>query len=119
MVLNKARGWDDFVQAMRLIEAPQLGVAYGDVDGNIGYWVSGKVPIRAKGDGSVPAPGWTGEYEWVGEVPFEEMPHSLNPERGYLITSNHRIVSDDYPAIGDSIVTVGTGSTTYCYHQIE
>jgi penicillin amidase len=95
--LNKARGWDDFVQAMRLIEAPQLGTGYGDVDGNIGYWVTGKVPIRAKGDGSVPAPGWTGEYEWVGEVPFEEMPHLLNPERGYFVTSNHRIVTEDYP----------------------
>jgi penicillin amidase len=95
--LNKARGWDDFVEAMHLIEAPQLGTGYGDVDGNIGYWVSGKVPIRAKGDGSVPAPGWTGEYEWVGEVPFEEMPHALNPERGYFVTSNHRIVTEDYP----------------------
>jgi penicillin amidase len=95
--LNKARQWDDFVDAMRLIEAPQLGTAYGDVDGNIGYWATGKVPIRAKGDGSVPVPGWTGEYEWVGEVPFEEMPHILNPERGYVVTSNHRIVSDEYP----------------------
>jgi len=97
MLLNQSRGWDDFVQAVRLIEAPQLGVTYGDVDGNIGFWVTGKVPLRAKGDGSVPAPGWTGEYEWVGEVPFEEMPHVLNPECGYVATSNHRIISEDYP----------------------
>jgi penicillin amidase len=95
--LNKSRGWDDFVKAIRLIEAPQLGTGYGDVDGNIGYWVTGKVPIRAMGDGAVPAPGWTGEYEWVGEVPFEEMPHALNPECGYFVTSNHRIVTEDYP----------------------
>jgi penicillin amidase len=97
LLLNKASGWDDFVGAMRLIEAPQLGTAYGDVEGNVGYWATGKVPIRAKGDGSVPVPGWTGEYEWVGEVPFDEMPHTLNPERGYIITCNHRIISDDYP----------------------
>jgi len=95
--LNRAKGWDDFVEAVRLIEAPQLNVAYADVESNIGYWVTGKVPVRLKGDGSVPVPGWTGEYEWVGEVPFEEMPHTLNPEQGYLVTCNNKIVSDDYP----------------------
>jgi len=92
--LNQARGWDDFVAAMRLIEAPQLNIPYADVDGNIGYWVTGKVPVRAKGQGLVPAPGWTGEYEWVGEVPFEDMPHALNPAQGYVVTCNHRIVPD-------------------------
>ena len=55
------------------------------------------MPQRAKGDGSVPVPGWTGEYEWIGEVPFEEMPHALNPEQGFLVTCNHKIVPDDYP----------------------
>jgi penicillin amidase len=94
--LNQASGWDDFVDAMRLIEAPQLGVVYGDVDGNIGNWVTGKVPVRDKGDGTVPVPGWTGEYEWIGEVPFEEMPHALNPRRGFLITCNNKPISDGY-----------------------
>ena len=95
--LNHADGWDTFVDAMHLIEAPQLNVVYADVEDNIGYWVTGKVPIRANGQGLMPASGWTGEYEWVGTIPFEEMPHALNPERGYIVTCNHRIVSDDYP----------------------
>lgn len=95
--LNKAKGWDDFVDAMRLIEAPQLNVAYADVHNNIGYWVTGVVPVRAKGDGSVPIPGWSGVYDWVGEVPFDEMPHAFNPDQGYTITCNHKIVPDDYP----------------------
>ena len=95
--LNRAQNWDDFVEAMRRIEAPQLNVTYADVDDNIGFWVTGKVPLRAKGAGSVPMPGWSGEYEWVGEVPFEEMPHALNPERGYLVNCNNKIVNDDYP----------------------
>ncbi len=95
--LDQAQGWDDFVAAARLIQAPQLNIPYADVDGNIGYWVTGKVPVRARGQGLVPAPGWTGEYEWVGEVPFEEMPHALNPTQGYVVTCNHRIVSADYP----------------------
>lgn len=95
--LNKAKNWDDFVDAMGLIEAPQLNVAYADVDNNIGYWVTGKVPLRANGDGSVPVPGWSGEYEWVGEVPFDDMPHALNPDQRYLVTCNHKIVPDDFP----------------------
>ncbi len=95
--LNQAQDWNEFVKAMRLIEAPQLNVAYADVDGNIGYWCTGRVPIRAQGKGDVPVPGWTGEYEWIGEVPFEEMPHVLNPQQGYVVTCNHRLVPDDYP----------------------
>ncbi len=97
MLLNMAGDWDEFVEAMRLIEAPQLNVTYADVDGNIGYWVTGRVPIRAKGDGTVPAPGWRGDHEWEGEIPFEEMPHALNPSRGYIVSCNHRIVAEDYP----------------------
>jgi penicillin amidase len=95
--LNQAAGWDDFVDAMRLVEAPQLNVAYADVEGNIGYWVTGRTPIRAAGDGSIPAPGWSGDYEWIGEVPFEQMPHALNPAQGYLVTCNHRIVDESFP----------------------
>jgi penicillin amidase len=95
--LDKAQNWDDFVDAMHLIEAPQLSVGYADVDGNIGYWCTGKVPVRAKGQGMVPAPGWTGEYEWVGEVPFAEMPHALNPKEGYAVNTNNRVIPEGYP----------------------
>ena len=95
--LNKAGRWDDFVEAMRLIEAPQLNVTYADVEDNIGYWVTGLVPIRANGNGTVPVPGWSSEYEWLDVVPFEEMPHALNPSKGYLVTCNHKIIGDEYP----------------------
>jgi penicillin amidase len=95
--LNTASNWDDFVEAVRCIEAPQLNVSYADVDDNIGYWMTGKIPLRARGNGSVPAPGWSGEYEWTGEVPFEEMPHALNPQRGFLVNCNNKAVADDYP----------------------
>ncbi|MFX0065874.1 MAG: penicillin acylase family protein [Candidatus Hermodarchaeota archaeon] len=97
MLLNQATSWNDFVEAVRCIEAPQLNIPYADTEGNIGYWVSGKVPIRSKGKGMVPAPGWTNEYEWIGEVPFEEMPNTFNPESDYVVTCNHKIIPDDYP----------------------
>ncbi|NHJ02913.1 MAG: penicillin acylase family protein [Candidatus Heimdallarchaeota archaeon] len=95
--LNCASNWDDFVSSIKLIDAAQLNVTYADTEGNIGYYVSGKVPIRKKGKGDVPTPGWTSEYEWTGTVPFEEMPHAFNPKQGYLVTCNHKIVDDDFP----------------------
>jgi len=94
--LNFATGWDEFVASIKLIEAPSLNIVYAD-EKNIGYFNSGRVPVRAKGDGRLPAPGWTGKYEWKGEIPFEEMPHALNPSKGYLITCNNKVISDDYP----------------------
>jgi penicillin amidase len=97
LMLNQAKNWNEFVQAMEYIDAPQLNVSYADRQGNIGHWVTGKVPIRLKGDGRVPAPGWDGEYEWVGEVPFNEMPHALNPTSDILINTNNKIIADDYP----------------------
>ncbi|HZU87169.1 MAG TPA: penicillin acylase family protein, partial [Anaerolineaceae bacterium] len=97
LILGRAKGWNDFVDAMRHVNATQLNFAYADIEGNTGYWVTGATPIRAKGDGSLPSPGWTGEYEWVGEIPFEEMPHAFNPEAGFVVTANHRIIPDDYP----------------------
>jgi penicillin amidase len=97
-LLNKASNWDEFVEAMRFIDATQLNMTYADNQNNIGYWVTGKVPIRAEGHfGNIPVPGWTGENEWTGEVPFEEMPHALNPKKGYLVTCNHKVIPDDYP----------------------
>ena len=92
-----AKNWDDFVDAIGLINAPSLNILYADTAGNIGYYMSGKIPIRAKGQGLVPSPGWSGKYEWEGAIPFEQMPHSFNPEAGYIVSANNRIVGDEYP----------------------
>jgi penicillin G amidase len=97
LALNRASNWAEFQKAMSLIDSPQLNIAYGDIEGNTGYWLTGKVPVRAKGRGTLPSPGWTGEYEWTSEVPFEEMPHAFNPAQGYIVSANHRIVGSDYP----------------------
>lgn len=95
--LNRATGWNDFVGAVKKITAPSLNIPYADSEGNIGYYVSGEVPIRKNGDGSRPSPGWTGEFEWKGNVPFEKMPYAFNPAKGYLVTCNHKIIGDNYP----------------------
>jgi len=95
--LNLAGDWDAFVEALRFIDAPGLNITYADVEGNIGYWVTGNTPVRANGKGEVPRPAWEGKYDWIGQVPFEEMPHALNPKRGWLVSANHKIVTDKFP----------------------
>lgn len=96
-LLNEARDWDGFVSAVRRIETPALNLLYADRKDNIGYYLSGKVPVRASGTGVIPSPAWSGDFEWTGYVPFEEMPHAFNPREGYLVTANNRIVDDDFP----------------------
>ena len=77
---------------------PSQNFVYADVDGNIGYQSPGKIPIRAPGhQGLVPVPGWTGEYEWQGFIPFDELPSVFNPSTGFIATANNKVVPDDYP----------------------
>jgi penicillin amidase len=94
---DQAQNWDDFREAARGWSVPGQNVLYADVDGNIGYQSTGFVPIRKKGDGTLPVPGWTDEYGWDGFIPFEEMPYSFNPESGYIVTANNQANPRDYP----------------------
>lgn len=94
---NQAANWSQFTEALRLWDVPAHNFVYADVEGNIGYYTPGKVPVRSRGTGAVPVPGWTGEYEWVGTVPFEELPHAYNPPSHQIVTANNRLVGDDYP----------------------
>jgi penicillin amidase len=94
--INLARDWQEFREALRKWAVPSQNFVYADTRGNIGYQMPGLVPIRAKGNGLVPVPGWTGEYEWVGFIPFEELPSRFNPRRGYIVTANNRVPPPGY-----------------------
>jgi penicillin amidase len=95
--MMRARNCHEFRDAVRHWTAPIQNMVYADAQGNIAYSYPGKVPVRARGDGQVPVPGWTGEYEWTGYVPFEELPHLYNPPQGYVVTANNLVVGNDYP----------------------
>ena len=95
--VNVAAGWEAFREAVRGWTCPGQNMLFADVDGNIGYQATGLYPIRREGDGSVPVPGWTDRFEWDGWIPFDELPRSFNPERGFLCTANNRIHDEAYP----------------------
>jgi penicillin amidase len=97
LALNRARDWEEFRDALHNWAVPSQNFVYADVEGNIGYQTPGLIPIRASGQGLVPVPGWTGEYEWTGYIPFEELPSVYNPPTHFIATANNKVVPDDYP----------------------
>ena len=94
--VGKARNWKEFREVMQTIWGPAQNAVYADVNGNIGYLMAARVPIRKKGRGEVPVPGETDAFEWKGYIPFNELPQVLNPAGGLIVTANARVVGPDY-----------------------
>jgi penicillin G amidase len=94
--LDSAQNWDQFAKALLQLDSPGQNVVYADVDGHIGYHATGHIPIRAKGDGSLPVNGSDDAHEWTGYVPFEKLPTVIDPSWGILATANGRISPDGY-----------------------
>jgi penicillin amidase len=95
--LNHARNWKEYVAALSSYVGPMQNMVYADVDGHIGYYAAGRVPIRKGGDGSVPYDGSTDAGEWTGFIPYDKLPHLFDPPSGIIVTANQRIVGRDYP----------------------
>jgi penicillin amidase len=94
--LSKAHNWHEFREVMKRVWGPGQNAVYADVDGNIGYIMAARVPIRKKGHGEVPVPGDADDYEWTGYIPFDQLPQALNPEDGIVVTANARVVGPLY-----------------------
>jgi penicillin G amidase len=95
--MARSHSVDEFSRAVRRIGAPIMNWVVADTEGNIGFFAPGLLPIRKKGDGTLPAPGESGEYDWGGFVPFDELPHVVNPKSGFIASANNWIVPLDYP----------------------
>ena len=112
--LNRARNWEEFRKALRRFPGPGFNFVYADREGNIGLQVAGKFPIRENYDGDVPQPGWTGEHEWRGVIPFDDLPSFYNPPSGRVITGNQ----NPFPA-GYKYRVHGNFAPHYRCRQIE
>ena len=116
--VNAAQNWEEFRHAFSQLDAPGQNVVYADVDGNIGYQTTGKIPIRAAGDGSLPASGADNAHEWVSCIPFEKLPSIYNPPSGIIATANGRITPDGYPN-SISMEWEAPWRTERIYHVLE
>ena len=97
LAIDRARNWQDFLAAIRQFGGPGSNFIYADVDGNIGYHGAGRMPIRRNYRGDVPVDGASGEYEWDGYIPFEQLPSAFNPPEGVIVTANQCTFPVQYP----------------------
>jgi penicillin G amidase len=95
--VDSAQNWEQFRRAFSALDAPGQNVVFADVDGNVGYQATGRIPIRASGDGSLPENGSDNGHEWTGYIPFDKLPSVYNPPSGIIATANGRITPDGYP----------------------
>jgi len=116
--VNAAQNWEQFTKAFSQLDAPGQNVVYADVDGNIGYHATGKVPIRAAGDGSLPVSGADDAHEWTAYIPFDKLPSIYNPPSGIIATANGRITPDKYPN-SISMEWEAPWRTARIYHVLE
>jgi penicillin amidase len=95
--IDRARNWQEFTAALARFPGPAQNFVYADVDGNIGYHAAGKLPIRRNYSGDLPVDGSTGEFEWDGFIPFDQLPSVYNPPSGVIVTANQNPFPADYP----------------------
>jgi penicillin amidase len=99
--VNRAQDWNGFLEALRAYQTPTQNLVFADATGNIGFISPGRVPLRKSGDGLMPVDGASGDSDWTGFVPFEQLPQAYNPPTGFLFNANNANVADDHtPTFG-------------------
>ncbi len=89
---------EELVALLEALTMPVSNLVWADRHGKIGYKTVGRIPKRPDpGCPDLPKPGWTGEFDWEGAIPYEELPELIDPDAGFLVTANNRIAGDDYP----------------------
>jgi penicillin amidase len=96
--LNSAATVDDGFKALENFHCPQQNFVLADTAGNIGFVAAGRVPVRKSlsANSMMPAPGWAGNYDWMGFLPFQELPQVRNPPEGFIATANNKITPEGY-----------------------
>jgi len=112
--LDQAKNWNEFRAALSTFWGPGQNFVYGDREGNIGYQATGAVPIRRNFDGNVPLDGASGQFEWDGYIPFEQLPFVYNPASGIVATANQNPFPKDY-----AYRVSGNFADTYRMEQIR
>jgi penicillin amidase len=96
-LLNHAKNYDDYKNALKYFDCPPQTFVYADISGNIGIWQQGKFPLRWKNQGKFILPGDDSTFAWKGYIPYMENPHILDPEQNYVFSANQNPTDSTYP----------------------
>jgi len=95
--LNKAKNYDQYVDALQYFTCPVQNFVYADIEGNIAIWHGGNTPVKWENQGRFVMDGTNPEYNWNPTIPHLEKAHILNPERGFVSSANQHITDKNYP----------------------
>jgi penicillin G amidase len=97
LAIDQAQSFQEFRGAAAMLSAPSQNLIYADTSGNIGYQLAGAVPLRRKGNGTKPSPGWDPSYDWRGLIPFAKLPYVSDPPSGFIVAANQQVIGAQYP----------------------
>ncbi len=95
--MNRATNYEEFELATRQWDYPMQNILYAGRDSVIAIRSTGLLPIRGHGNAHGVLDGTTSDTEWIGRVPFNELPHVVEPAKGYLASTNQRPAPEGYP----------------------
>jgi penicillin amidase len=96
LAMNRAGSVAEFREALRPWHVPTFNLVIADVEGHIAVQSAGRIPLRKTAERGY-RPGWDPDHQWLELIPFEAMPHAVDPPRGWLASANNRLAGDDYP----------------------
>lgn len=94
--INWAENFQDFKEALNHFAVPGQNFMYGDREGNIAMFSTARLPIR-EGNKVTLRRGWEPDDDWQGYIPKEEMPHVINPIKGWIANANNKLTTENYP----------------------
>ena len=92
--INKAQNWNEFRDAVKYFGIPGQNFVYGDAQGNIGYIMGARIPLRNSNNPTLVFDGTTSVNDWKGFVPTQEIPVILNPQENFVASANNKTLKN-------------------------
>ena len=96
-LFNKAKNYNQFVEAILNFQCPAQNFAYADRAGNIAMWGQGQFVNKWKEQGRFVMDGSDSATLWKELIPMRENPHVLNPGQGFVSSANQSVTDNSYP----------------------
>lgn len=91
---------NEIIPKLNKNSAPLLSLIWANKKGEIAYTRTGKLPIKSPNASNLYTKnfckGWVDEDEIKDYLSDEQTPRLINPKKGYIITANNKMVSENF-----------------------